>query len=110
MAKPARKPKPPSLASVVRNYDNDSLQCRFPNHQWRRVSKSRTESFGRRATVLRFTCRCENECVYVIAADGEILERRIIYANKDYLLKGQGRVDRSVWRAEYVRRVWQEPE
>ena len=106
MATPARKPKPPSLASVVHNYDHDSLQCRFPNHHWTFVSKARAIWDGRRVSVLRFECRCGNRRTWVIGAHGDIVDSSITYANKDYLLKGHGRVDRSVWRAEYVRRAW----
>ena len=105
----ARKAKPQALSTVVHNYGADELNCRFPNHHWRRISKSRMNWDGRRATVLQFTCRCNNLRTWVIAADGEILESKITYRNPNYLLKNQGRVDRSVWRAEYVRRAWEEP-
>lgn len=94
------------LREQVGSLPDDYLQCRYPNHWWRRVRVSNTYVDRRRVVRIDFVCQCGAERKDILGANGDRISSGINYPD-GYLIVGHGRVDRAKFRVETIARYLQ---
>lgn len=98
------------------NYPDENLPCRYPNHPWT-ARKNRNGSVGTwhtlagsRRQFVKIVFDCNNGCgairTDILSATGERIKSSIDYSGtNDYVVKGQGRIDRAVFRRQIIERA-----